>query len=130
MTKYEFALKIPYLCKADNPEVYSLIIKMLWETELSGDPRLAQSNFNTVFDRVKIGFGFMAFGDCNNAKANHCLRLAELIVICHREKHGDTENKSRKQMLIDRIKKDEALYPEISEYMTADIAVQSDGWNV
>lgn len=126
---YEFAVKIPELCGSEDAEGWSEEIKAKWERELAGDKALAQRPGKSARDRAKLGFGFMAF-QCDVDKAFYCLDLAELCILSHRKKmHGEKVD-ARIEELVAAAKKKEALYPDVSKYMTADMAVQSDGWNV
>jgi hypothetical protein len=125
---YEFAVKIPELCGSEDIEGWVEGIKLLWERELSGEKDLAKRLGKSARDRAKLGFGFMAF-ECNVDKAFYCLDLAELCILAHRRRAHNERNDSRIDELIDIVKKEEALYPDVSEYMTAEVAVQSDGWN-
>ena len=125
---YEYAVKIPELCGSEDAKGWSEGIKLLWEKELAGNMSLAKHPGKSARDRAKLGFGFMAF-QCDVDKAFYCLDLAELCILAHRKRaHGEKVD-DRINELVAVVKKKEELFPDVSEYMTADMAVQSDGWN-
>ena len=126
---YEYAIRIPELCGSEDAEGWVEEIKAKWKRELAKKKALAQRPGKSARDRAKLGFGFMAF-ECDVDKAFYCLDLAELCILAHRRRAHNEQNDSRIDELIEIVKKKEALYPDVSEYMTAEVAVQSDGWNV
>lgn len=127
----DFAMKIPYLCGAEDPERWARLNKMAYDDELDHDRSVFK---RTESDRLQPGrrlrpaFAFTAFPH-DEGKARHCLNLLKIWEISHYEiEHGESGHEAEKQdLMLDAIE-DEKKYPDIAAALTVEQAAANYGW--
>lgn len=126
-----FAMRIPYLCGAEDPERWARLNKMAYDDELDHDKSVYArkiSDMETPGRRLRVFFGFTAFKH-DQDKAKHCYNLLKIWEISHYEiEHGESGHEKEKQNLIVEAVSDEKKYPDIAEVLTVEQAVANYGW--
>jgi len=126
----EFALLVPALCDAEDPERWAFIIKAAYDEE-KGKPSVFQrtkADKENPGRRLRVVFGFTAFKH-DARKANHCFNLLTLWELAHyKYEHGETEHDAKIEELRSVTSFTESEYPEIAAVMSAKTASENGGW--
>jgi hypothetical protein len=126
----EFALLIPSLCDAEDPERWAFGIKAAYNEE-KGKPSVFQRTKKDKEEpgrRLRVVFGFTAFKH-DAGKAAHCFNLLKLWELAHyRDEHGETEHEAEIANLRATAEIVEEQYPEIAAVMSAKTASENGGW--
>jgi len=128
---FDFAMQIPYLCGAEDPERWARLSKMAYDDEMDHDRSVFKRKETDFFQpgrRLRSAFAFTAFPH-DAGKAAHCMNLLKIWEISHYEKeHGESGHEAEKQDLILDAIEAEKKYPDIAEVLTVEQAVANYGW--
>lgn len=127
----DFAMKVPYLCGAEDPERWARLNKMAYDDEMDHDKSVYARKETDKLEpgrRLRVFFGFMAFPH-DHGRALHCYNLLKIWKISHYEiEHGESGHEKEKQDLIVEAVSDEKKYPDIAKVLTVEQAVANYGW--
>jgi hypothetical protein len=122
-----FAMEVPYICDAENPEQWAWINGKVFDEELNNKNSVFARNNNesNPTDRLKVAFAFTAYKH-NESRTNHCKKLFELMLLNHYKKeHGENQWDDRIVELQKEIKVLEPENTDISVVMDTEMALQS-----